>query len=252
MGSSKPSSSKGENRSRFGMSRRTFVKLSGLAVAALAASRLIKRPALGSIILSPEPPEGEGVITEKWVPTSCLNCATRCATRVRVANSRAVKVAGNPLSQVSEGENCARAHVGLQVLYDPERVTTPLKRTNPVKGRGVSPAWTPITWEQAFNEVIEHLGALRGKGQPHQLLLLCGLNSVSDEDIIRRFADAYGTPNVVSADGLDNEADKAGEWMADGNYTQSAYDLARTNYSGVIQAAGQKSEDVGQDPAGKT
>ncbi|MCK4273839.1 MAG: molybdopterin-dependent oxidoreductase, partial [Dehalococcoidales bacterium] len=225
MESSKPGSSRKGINGRFGMSRRTFIKLSGLAVAVLAASRLLKRPALGSAVSS-----GEGVITEKWVPTSCLNCATRCATRVRVVNGRAVKVAGNPLSRVSEGENCARANVGLQVLYDPGRVTTPLKRTNPTKGRGIDPGWTEISWEQALNEVSERLKALRGKEQPERLLLLCGLNTVSAEDIIRRFADAYGTPNVVSADGLNNEADKAGEWLADGHYTQSAYDLERTNY----------------------
>ncbi len=212
------------------MSRRTFIKLSGLAGAAIAASRISNYPALGSAAFTPELTESEGVITEKWVSTSCLNCATRCATRVRVVNGKAVKITGNPLSQVSEGENCARAHIGLQVLYDPGRITTPLKRTNPAKGRGIDPEWASITWEQALSEVSEQLKALRGKGEPHRLLLLYGLNTVSDEDIIHRFADAYGTPNIVSADGLDNEADKAGEWMADGNYTQSAYDLARTNY----------------------
>jgi len=212
------------------MSRRTFIKLSALAGATVAASRILSYPALGSIVSSPELPEGEGVITEKWVPTSCLNCATCCATRVRVVNGRAVKVAGNPLSQVSEGENCARTHIGLQVLYDPGRVTTPLKRTNPAKGRGIDPRWTEISWEQALNDISENLKALRGKGQPERLLLLCGLNTVSDEDVIRRFGDAYGTPNVVSADGLNNEADKVGEWMADGHYTQSAYDLDHTNY----------------------
>ncbi|MFC2055995.1 molybdopterin-dependent oxidoreductase [Chloroflexota bacterium] len=206
------------------------MKLSGLTGAAIAASRFLGYPALGSAVSYPELSEGEGVITEKWVTTSCMNCTTRCATRVRVTNGRAVQVVGNPLSQVSEGENCARAHVGLQVLYDQERVTTPLKRTNPAKGRGIDPGWVPISWGQALDEVSEHLKALRRMERPHRLLLLCGLNTVSDEDIIRRFADAYGTPNVISAGGLDNEADKAGEWMADGNYTQSAYDLARTNY----------------------
>jgi len=204
--------------------------MTALAGATVTASRIFSHPALGSAALSPELPGGEGVITEKWVPTSCLNCATRCATRVRVVNGRAVKVTGNPLSRVSEGENCARANVGLQVLYDPARITTPLKRTNPAKGRGIDPGWTEVSWEQALNEVSDKLNTLRAKGQPERLLLLGGLNTVSAEDIIRRFADAYGTPNVVSADGLNNEADKAGEWMADGHYTQSAYDLERTNY----------------------
>ncbi|MFC1957751.1 molybdopterin-dependent oxidoreductase [Chloroflexota bacterium] len=230
MESSKPGSSRRGENGHFGMSRRTFIKLSGLTGATVAISRVFGSPVLGSTISSPNLPASEGVITEKWVPTSCLNCATRCATRVRVVNGRAVKVIGNPLSKVSEGENCARAQVGLQVLYDTGRVTTPLKRTNPAKGRGIDPKWASISWEQALSEVIERLKSLRGKGQPERLLLLYGLNTVSDEDIIHRFAEAYGTPNVVSADGLGNEADKAGEWMADGNYTQSAYDLARTNY----------------------
>ncbi len=213
-----------------GISRRTFIKLTALAGVAAAVTRFFSRPALGSAVFSPELPGGDGVITEKWVPTSCLNCATRCATRVRVVNGRAVKVTGNPLSKVSEGENCARVNVGLQVLYDPARITTPLKRTNPAKGRGINPGWTEISWERALHEVGERLKALRENGQPERLLLLYGLNTVSDEDIFRRFAAAYGTPNLVSADGLNNEADKAGEWMADGHYTQSAYDLERTNY----------------------
>jgi thiosulfate reductase/polysulfide reductase chain A len=219
-----------EKRGRFGMNRRTFLKLSGLAGAAVIASRIFHRPALGATMLSPEPPESEGVITEKLVSTSCLNCATRCATRVRVVNGKAVNIFGNPLSQVAEGANCARAKVGLQVLYDPGRITTPLKRTNPAKGRTVDPGWAPISWEEALGEVSERLKALRDRGQPHQLLLLYGLNTVSDEDIVNRFAGAYGTPNVISSDGLENEADQVSEWLADGNCSQSAYDLPRTNY----------------------
>ncbi len=210
------------------ISRRAFLKLAGVAVAALAASRLIKRPALGSVLSATE--NGEGVISEKWIATSCLNCSTRCATRVRVVNGKAVKVTGNPLDEVSEGENCPRAHVGLQVLYNPDRIKNPLKRTNPVKGKGIDPGWVPISWNQALGEVGERLKSLRGSGQPHQLLLLYGLNTISDEDIIRRFADAYGTPNIFSEDSLEDEAIKAGGWMADGHYTRSAYDLARTNY----------------------
>jgi len=230
MDSRKSGSSRIRQSRLSGMSRRTFIKIAALAGAAVAATRIFGRPVLGSAVYSPEPPGGEGIITEKWVPTSCLNCATRCATRVRVVNGRAVKVTGNPLSKVSEGENCARAHVGLQVLYDPARITTPLKRTNPAKGRGIDPGWTEISWEQALNEVSGKLKALREKAQPERLLLFSGLNTVSAEDILRRFADVYGTPNLISSDGLNNEADKAGEWMADGHYTQSAYDLEHTNY----------------------
>ncbi len=215
---------------RSGISRRAFIKISGLVLAAVAIGRLLGQRVFGSADPASFVPEGEGVVTEKWVPTSCLNCSTRCATRVRVVNERAVKITGNPLSRVSEGENCPRAQIGLQVLYNQARITSPMLRTKAIKGRGIDPGWVEISWDDALHEVGGRLRLLREMGAPQRLLLLTGLNSVSDEDIIGRFVEAYGTPNLVRSDGLDNEADKAGEWLADGHYTQSAYDLERTNY----------------------
>ncbi|MFC1963897.1 molybdopterin-dependent oxidoreductase [Chloroflexota bacterium] len=235
MGKEKNKGEAVEGKSNFilGITRRTFLKLSGLAAATAVIGRFLSRlPVFGSV--SPLHESTEGVVNEKWVPTSCLNCATRCGTRVRVVNGKAVKITGNPFSQVTEGENCPRAHIGLQVLYDEARLTQPLKRTNPVKGRSVDPQWTPVSWGEALGEISQRLGALRGDfrapGEPHRLLLLGGLNTVSDGDYLRRFADAYGTPNLITEDGLENEADKAGQWLADGHYTQSAYDLPNTNY----------------------
>ncbi|MDZ4230743.1 MAG: twin-arginine translocation signal domain-containing protein, partial [Dehalococcoidales bacterium] len=136
------SSSKERKSSR--LSRRDFLKVSAVTGTALAASRVIKYPQLNPAAAAPETIE-EGVITEKWMATSCLNCPVRCATQVRVVNGKAVKVAGNPLSRFSEGEICPRGHIALQVLYDPSRVSGPLKRTNPAKGRGVDPNWASIS-----------------------------------------------------------------------------------------------------------
>ncbi|MFC1986282.1 molybdopterin-dependent oxidoreductase [Chloroflexota bacterium] len=215
-------------RERFGISRRTFIKLSAFTGAALAVGRFIKHPVISSA--APLQESAQGTITEKWIATSCLNCPSRCATQVRVVNGKAVKITGNPLSKVSEGEICPRGHIGLQVLYDPSRVSGPLKRTNPVKGRGIEPNWVSISWSQALNEVSTRLKSLRSESQPHKLLLLHGLNTTSDEDMIYRFAGAYGTPNVISGEALDNEAERLGRWLADGNYSHCAYDFSKTNY----------------------
>jgi len=210
------------------VSRRAFLGVTAAAGAAIAASHVIKRPGIVSALSQQE--TTEGVITEKWVVTSCLNCPTRCATKVRVVNGKAVRIAENPLSKVSEGKLCPRSHVGLQVLYDPDRVKSPLKRTNPQKGKDVDPGWVPLSWDEALGEVTRRLKALRDRDEAHKLAVFCGLNSISNDDLIRRFADAYGTPNVVAADSLENEAEKSGQWMADGNYVHSAYDLGQTNY----------------------
>jgi anaerobic selenocysteine-containing dehydrogenase len=169
-------------------------------------------------------------LTETWVSTSCLNCATRCGTRVRVIDGRAVKVMGNPDSLVSEGEACPRSHIGLQVLYDEGRFPTPLKRTNPNKGRGVDPGWQPVSWEAALADVTASLKTLRDQGQPESLLLLRGLNSSSDDDLAGRFAEAYGTPNNLNLDGLNNASEITGRWLGDGVPMPVGYDLGRSNY----------------------
>jgi thiosulfate reductase / polysulfide reductase chain A len=220
-------SKKKEQRS-LKMDRRTFLKWSAFTGAAVGASKMIGQ--LDTSAASPLQKNIQKTFEEKWIATSCLNCPARCAIRARVVNSKVVKITGNPLSQVSEGKICPRAHIGLQVLYDPGRINTPLKRTNNEKGKGVDPKWVPISWDQALNEVTNRLKALRENGEPHRLLLFYGLNTVSSEDMILRFGEAFGTPNLISGDGLDSETEKSGNWMADGHYTHTAYDLDHSNY----------------------
>jgi len=147
-----------------------------------------------------------------------------------VVDEKVVQIKGNRFSLVSEGEICPRGHIGLQVLYDSERILSPLKRSQPQKGRGIAPDWKPITWDQAIEEMVGKLRALRDGFGSHRLLLLSGLNSRSNEDLLSRFAEAFGTPNLISGDGLDLDAERTGNWMADGHFEASAYDLDRTNY----------------------
>ena len=227
MKKSNMSGSKEKKQTKLKLNRRTFLKLSGFAGAAIGANQIIR---LDTAAASPSPKNSQNAPEEKWIATSCLNCPARCATRVRVMNGKAVKVTGNPYSQVSEGKICPRAHIGLQVLYDPGRISTPLKRTNNEKGKGIDPKWVPISWDQALDEVTNRLKNSERSGEPNKLLLFYGLNTVSTEDMILRFAEAFGTPNLISGDGLDIETEKSGNWMADGHYTHTAYDLDHTNY----------------------
>jgi anaerobic selenocysteine-containing dehydrogenase len=216
--------SKEAKQGRVKLNRRTFLKLSVFSGATIGANQIL-RPSSTHAALPLQK-----AFEEKWIATSCLNCPARCGIRVRVVNGKAVRITGNPYSLVSEGKICPRAHVGLQVLYDPGRILSPLKRSNKEKGKGVDPKWVPISWNQALNEVTQHLNSLREDAQPHKLLLFGGLNTVSSEDVILRFANAYGTSNLISGNGLDAEAEKSGNWMADGHYAQTAYDLDHTNY----------------------
>jgi anaerobic selenocysteine-containing dehydrogenase len=194
MKNNRMSESKRKKQNRLNVDRRTFLKLTALTGAAMGASKVIG--SLDTPVAQPLPQKNPNVLEERWIATSCLNCPARCATRVRVMNGKAVKVTGNPYSQVSEGKICPRAHIGLQVLYDPGRISTPLKRTNSEKGREIDPKWVPISWDQALDEITNRLNKFRDSGEPNKLLIFYGLNTVSTEDMILRFAEAFGTPNL--------------------------------------------------------
>jgi anaerobic selenocysteine-containing dehydrogenase len=219
---------RGKEQKKLTINRRTFLKVSALTGATVGASKILG--SLGTSSAQPLPSKDPAILEQKWMVTSCLNCQARCAIRVRVVDGKAVSITGNPLSKVSDGKICPRGHIGLQVLYDRGRISTPLKRTNKEKGRGIDPQWVPLSWDQALGEITNRLNKLRESGEPNKLLLLYGLNTISTQDLIIRFAEAYGTPNLVSGEGLDIETEKSGNWMGDGHYAQTAYDLDHANY----------------------
>lgn len=210
------------------MSRRAFLGISAAVAAALTAIVVIKRPKPGESL-----DEGteRAVETEELVATSCLNCPTRCAITVRVVNGKAVHIFGNSNSPYSDGKTCPRSHVGLQVLYNPDRFTTPLARISTrAKGDGVDlkSDFEPIPWEEAISQVAERLGSI----SPERLLILQGLNANSDEDLIRQFAAAYGASRMFHEESLETAADREGKRMADGR-GNSGYELRAGDGTGA-------------------
>lgn len=95
---------------------------------------------------------------ETWIPTACGRCYANCSIRVRVVDGVAVKIEGNPDTPMgSRGGVCAKGLSGLQVLYDPNRLNVPLKRTNPEKGLFVDPKWKEVSWDEALDEIAVKL-----------------------------------------------------------------------------------------------
>lgn len=210
------------------MSRRAFLGISAAAAAALTAIMVIRRPRAGDSL---EKGTERAVETEELVATSCLNCPTRCAITVRVVNGKAVRIFGNSKSPYSDGKTCPRSHIGLQVLYNPDRFTAPLARVpGRAKGNGVDLKndFVQASWEEAISQVAERLGSI----SPERLLILQGLNANSDEDLIRQFAAAYGTGTMFLEESLETAADREGKRMADGR-DNSGYELMSPNETGT-------------------
>ena len=104
------------------------------------------------------------IYDEAWVPTQCGKCFSNCGIRVRRVNGVAVQIEGNEDSwQGSRGGVCGKGAAGLQLLYDPNRLTVPLRRTNPEKGLYVDPQWKEISWDEALDEIAEKLKKALGE-----------------------------------------------------------------------------------------
>ena len=96
---------------------------------------------------------------------------------------RAVKIEGNPNHPSNQGGICPKGHIGLQILYDPDRLQGPLRRVGP-RGEG---KWEPISWEEALQIVTERLKKLRERGEPHKLVIMSGRNRGQMGALIDRF-----------------------------------------------------------------
>jgi len=106
--------------------------------------------------------------TTKRVPTYCYQCvAGPDLLTVKVQDGVATEVEPNFCAaevHPGGGKVCVRAYGLVQKTYNPNRVLTPMKRTNPKKGRGEDPGFVPISWDEAMATVAERLNRLRAQG----------------------------------------------------------------------------------------
>src|SRR3990172_10866271 len=85
-----------------------------------------------------------------WIPSSCQLCYGFCSILAHRVDGTVVKIEGNPESAVGKGRLCGKGVSGIMSHYDPNRLTRPLRRTNPKKGLDEDPGWKEISWEQAL------------------------------------------------------------------------------------------------------
>ena len=129
-----------------------------------------------------------------WIHTICGMCIGECGILVRRVDGVVVDIKGDPNCPNSRGKICAKGAAGIMTLYDPARLTVPMKRTNPEKGIGVDPGWVPISWEEALSTITEKLIELR-KDDPRKLVF-CTFDTFTMREKMVPFARAFGTPNT--------------------------------------------------------
>jgi len=209
------------------LKRRSFLKASAALGGVLASGLPLAQPVTSAMAFRKARPAGPA--RGEWVATACQGCTQWCAIQIFVQEGRAVRVRGNPLSRTNNGYVCPRGHLIPQQTYDPDRIKAPLKRTNPLKGRGVDPKFVPITWDEALDIVADRMMQLRLDREPHKLTYLRGRYSSTSTDILYgALPKIYGTPNYYSHSAICAEAEKMGPGLTQGFFGYRDYDLANT------------------------
>jgi anaerobic selenocysteine-containing dehydrogenase len=132
-------------------------------------------------------------VEERVVRSACRMCHGVCQVLVHLEGDRVVKVTGDPKSLTSRGYICSKGRAAPELLYHPDRVLHPLRRT----GKKKENHWERVSWEEALDEVAQRLGAIKEESGSEYVGLAQGTGRPY-ENLFNRFANAFGTPNYTA------------------------------------------------------
>ncbi len=132
----------------------------------------------------------------KEVYSLCFMCSVRCPIKVTVEGNEVKWIEGNPHVAGMEGSLCPRGMAGIGLLYDHERVQSPMIRTGP-RGSG---QWKKVSWDEALNFVADKLKAIIQKYGGHSVVL--GERTQLSTHVSKTFLRAIGSPNHFTHDAI--------------------------------------------------
>ena len=131
-------------------------------------------------------------------PAYCAQCRSRCGCAAVVEDGRLVRI--EPLDDHPSGEKlCPKGLATPELIYHPDRLTQPLRRTAP-KGAD-DPAWQAISWDEAMREIADKMDAIRDRYGSEQVAFSVTTPSgthISDGIAwVERLIRAFGSPNTI-------------------------------------------------------
>ena len=100
--------------------------------------------------------------------TFCRICEAECGVIAIVDKGRIVDVKADKLNRHSRGFMCTKAKAMIDVVYDPDRVLTPLKRV------GAPGEFEACSWDEALDDIARRLKHITIRSGPKSFAVYAG------------------------------------------------------------------------------
>jgi anaerobic selenocysteine-containing dehydrogenase len=128
----------------------------------------------------------------------CALCIARCGCVAVVEDGRFTRLEPDTAHPTGQAL-CAKGRAAPELVYHPERLTHPLRRTRP-KG-DPDPGWERIGWDEALNLTAAAMRQIAKRHGPQSVAFTVSSGSTTaigdSTGFIQRLANTFGTPNAA-------------------------------------------------------
>jgi anaerobic selenocysteine-containing dehydrogenase len=199
------------------LTRRNFLAWAGLgAVGAVACEGFGIRHGELDIQSSVRLPEDLVRGNDNWYASLCRTCPSCEGIVIRVMEGRAKMIQGNPFYPTNQGKIHARCESGLQALYHPDRISSPMRRTGPRE----SAEFSAISWQPNAMDALRTALQERGRSSVMITEPLRGHMAL----LVDRFSTAIGAEHL-GFEAIDNNTYRAAVNNVFGQDSMPDFDL---------------------------
>lgn len=124
------------------------------------------------------------------VRSCCRGCHGGCGVLVTVEDNRVKEIKGDPDCPINRGWLCIKGKWAHTIAHNSKRLLNPLRK----KGG----SWQKISWDDALKEISDRFLGIKEKFGAESVVMGYGTGR-DNEAFIYRFANTFGTPNVLTA-----------------------------------------------------
>lgn len=186
-----------DGSSSFHVSRREFMRISGVAAASAAIAGSACRNPVEKIVPYVDRPEEIRIGKSNYYATVVSGSAAQYGVLVETRAGRPIKIEGNPDHPLSKGGTDARGQAAYRRLYDPDRQRNPLKVMK-------NDRHEELTWGSLDASVTEALAKVKSGGGVR--FLTSTMSGSAQHALIKEIADALPDAKHYTYDPLTSQA----------------------------------------------